>query len=221
VLVSAAALALVLLQVAAAAPKVTPTPSSTPTATPAVRGLVRPRTLQDVARERRLKTGPDAKGSVSTITLGPAPGATPASTPSASPVPDAEAPVADAPSAADVRVTSVSNDRVVDPAGLVRVSGTVRNGGDQAVCGVAILVRILDKKGNYLASAQTTSDVNILPAKETSSFHASVQAPPGVRGARVDPDRRDVTDGSTTMAGDWTVLGGTEAKVVDASACPK
>lgn len=216
---SVAALALVLLQVAAAAPKVTPTP--TPTATPAVRGLVRPRTLQDVARERRLKTGPDAKGSVSTITLGPAPGATPASTPSASPVADADAPAVDAPSAAEVRVVSVSNDRVVDPAGLVRVSGTVRNGGDQAVCGVAILVRILDRKGNYLASAQTTPDVNILPAKETSSFHASVQAPPGVRGSRVDPDRRDVTDGSTTMAGDWTLLGGTEAKVVDASACPK
>jgi hypothetical protein len=37
----------------------------------------------------------------------------------------------------------------------------------------------------------------------------------------VNSDRRDVTDGSTTMAGDWKVLGGSEAKVVDASACPK
>ena len=120
-----------------------------------------------------------------------------------------------------MRVVAVSNDGVVDPAGLVRVSGTVRNGGDQTVCGVAILVRILDSKGNYLASAQTAPDVNILPARETSSFHVSVQAPPGVRGARVDPDRRDVTDGSTTMAGGWTLLGGTEAKVVDASACSK
>jgi hypothetical protein len=190
-----------------------------------VRGLVRPRTLQDVARERRLKTGPDAKGSISEIKLGPAAGASPAatpdSTPSASPAANAETPAADAPNAADVRVVSVSNDRVVDPAGLVRVSGTVRNMGDQALCSVAILVKILDSKGNYLSSAQTSPDVNVLPAKETSSFHASVQAPPGVRGARVDPDRRDVTDGSTSMAGNWTLLGGTEAKVVDASACAK
>ncbi len=120
-----------------------------------------------------------------------------------------------------MRVVAVSNDGVVDSVGLVRVSGTVRNGGDQAVCSVVILVKILDSKGNYLASAQIAPDVNLLPASETSSFHASVQAPPGVRGGRVNPDRRDVTDGSTTMAGDWKLLGGTEAKVVDASACAK
>jgi hypothetical protein len=214
---SLAAFALVLFQTAAAAPEATPTPTPTPT----VRGLVRPRTLQDVARERRLKTGPDVKGTGTTITLGPAPGATPGATPSASPTAGGEAPAADAPSASDVRVVDVSNDGVVDPAGLVRVSGTVRNGGDQTVCGVAILVRILDSKGNYLASTQIAPDVNVLPARETSSFHASVQAPPGVRGARVNPDRRDVTDGSTTMAGDWKLLGGAEAKVVDATACPK
>ena len=218
---SLAALALVLLQAAAAVPDATPTPTPTPT----LRGLVQPRTLQDVARERRLKTGTDAKGTGATITLGPAPGVTPASTPvptpSASPAASGDAPAGDAPIASDVRVVAVSNDGVVDPVGLVRVSGTVRNGGDQTVCGVAILVKILDSKGNYLASAQTAPDVNVLPARETSSFHASVQAPPGVRGARVDPDRRDVTDGSTTMAGDWKLLGGSEAKVVDASACLK
>ncbi len=216
-LLSLAGVLLILLEVAAAAPGATPTPTPTPT----VRGLVRPRTLQDVARERRLKTGSDAKGSVSTITVGPAPGATPGAAPSASPAAGGDAPAADAPSASDLRVVDVSNDGVVDPAGLVRVSGTVRNGGDQTVCGVAILVRILDNKGNYLASAQTAPDVNVLPARETSSFHANVQAPPGVRGARVNPDRRDLTDGSTTMAGEWKLLGGAEAKVVDASACPK
>lgn len=215
-----AAALLVLLQVATATPNASPTPTPTPT----VRGLVRPRTLQDVARERRLKTGPDAKGSVSEIKLGPAAGASPAttpgSTPSASPTANAET-LAEAPSASDVRVMAVSSDGLVDSVGLVRVSGTVRNMGDQAVCSVAILVKIFDSKGDYLASAQTTSDVNVLPAKETSSFHASVQAPPGVRGGRANPDRRDLTDGSTTMGGDWKVLGGTEAKVVDVSACPK
>jgi hypothetical protein len=169
--------------------------------------------------------GPDAKGSVSTISVGPGPGATlastPAATPSESPAPSGEAPAGDAANVSEVRVVAVSNDGVVDSVGLVRVSGTVRNGGDQTVCGVAILVRILDNRGNYLASAQTTADVNLLPPRETASFHAIVQAPPGVRGGRVNPDRRDVTDGSTTMAGDWKVLGGSEAKVVDASACPK
>ena len=216
-----AAFALVLSRVVAATPDVTPTLTPTPTPTPTARGPARPRTLQDVARERRLKTNPDAKGSVSMITVGPAPGATPGATPSASPAPGGDAPAGDAPSASDVRVVDVSNDGVVDPSGVVRVSGTVRNGGDQTVCGVAILVRILDSKGNYLASAQTSPDVNLLPPRETSSFHASVQAPPGVRGARVNPDRRDLTDGSTTMAGDWKLLGGAEAKVLDASACPK
>ena len=216
---SLAAFALVLFQVAAATPVATPTP--TPTPTPKSNGVVRPRTLQDIARERRLKTDPDAKGTGTTITLGPASGATPVATPSALPAPPAEAPAGDAPSASDVRVVAVSNDGVVDPGGLVRVSGTVRNGGDQTVCGVVILVKILDNKGEYLASTQIAPDVNILPARETSSFHASIQAPPGVRGARVDPSRRDATDGSTTMAGEWKLLGGTEAKVVDASACPR
>ena len=216
-LVSFAAFALVLFQAAAAAPGVTPTPTPTPTPS----GPVRPRTLQDVARERRLKTGPDAKGKGTTITLGPAPGATPAATPSASPAAAVETPASDAPSASDVRVVAVTNDGVVDPVGLVRVSGTVRNGGDQTVCGVVILVKILDSRGEYLASTQIAPDVNVLPPRETSSFHANIQAPPGVRGARVDPSRRDASDGSTTMAGDWKLLGGTEAKVVDASACPK
>jgi len=217
--VSLAIFALVLFQAAAATPGATPTP--TPTPTPTASGIVRPRTLQDVARERRLKTGSDAKGTGTTITLGPGPGATPVSTPSAPPPAAAEAPAGDAPNASDVRVVAVSNDGVVDPIGLVRVSGTVRNGGDQTVCGVVILVKILDSKGEYLASTQIAPDVNVLPARETSSFHASIQAPPGVRGARVDPSRKDASDGSTTMAGDWHLLGGTEAKVVDASACPK
>jgi len=215
--VSLATFALVLFQAAAATPGATPTPTPTPKAS----GIVRPRTLQDVARERRLKTDADAKGTGTTITLGPAPGSTPVPTPSASPVAAAEAPAGDAPSASDVRVVSVSNDGVVDPGGLVRVSGTVRNGGDQTVCGVVILVKILDSKGEYLASTQIAPDVNVLPARETSSFHASIQAPPGVRGARVDSSRKDASDGSTTMAGDWNLLGGTEAKVVGVSACPK
>lgn len=222
-----AALALaILLQAAGATPSPAPgiAPSPTPTPTPSSTGFVRPRTLQDLARERRLKTASDAKRTPSGITLGPAPGATPAT--SASPAATLEAPAGDtaggdAPRADDIRVVTVSTDGIVDAVGAVRVSGTIRNAGFQTACGVVLLVKIVDNKGSYLASIQAAPDVSILPSGETTSFHTSVQAPPGVRGARTSPDRRDVTEGSTTMAGDWKVLGGAEAKAVDASACPK
>ena len=57
----------------------------------------------------------------------------------------------------------------------------------------------------------------MIPPGAVVSFRTIVQAPPGVRGARVNPDRRDVTDGSTSMAGDWKLLGGTEATVASAT----
>ncbi|MDL2717657.1 MAG: FxLYD domain-containing protein [Acidobacteriota bacterium] len=221
-----------LLQAAAVTPtpgtRPTPTPTSTPT--PLARGLAQPLTLQDLARGRRLKTEADPKGTPRAITLGPAagvtpgvtPGATLEATPSASPAATAEAPADGASSVADVRVVSVSNDGIVDPTGGVRVTGTIRNSGTQTLCGVMLHVRILDNRGTYLSSAQVAPDVTILQSGETTSFRAIVQAPPGVRGARINPDRqRDVTDGSTTMAGDWKLLGGSEAKVVDAVPCPK
>ncbi|HEX7615657.1 MAG TPA: FxLYD domain-containing protein [Thermoanaerobaculia bacterium] len=212
----------VLLQAAAVTPTPAPEPTFAPTPTPVARGLMRPRTLQDVARERHLKTSAETKGTPRTITLGPAVGGTLGATPSASPpAATPETPRDSAPGAADVRVVTVSNDGIVDAAGGVRVTGTIRNAGDQTVCGIVLLVRILDSRGAYLSSSQTPPDVTILPSGETTSFHTTVQAPPGIRGARTNPDRRDVTDGSTTMAGDWRLLGGAEAKVVDATPCPR
>ena len=101
-------------------------------------------------------------------------------------------------------------------------SGSVRNAGDRPVCGIVITVRILDSRGQYLASGQASPDVGLLAPGEMTSFHATVQAPPGVRGARTNPDRKDVTDGSTSMAGDWKLLGGAEASIASASEnCPK
>ena len=217
-------LALTLLLQAAAVtqtPAPEPTLAPTPTPTPVARGLVRPRTLQDLARERRLKADSDPKGTPRAITLGPAAGGTPGAAPSPSPTAAGETPADSASSTADVRVVSVSNDGIVDANGGVRVAGTIRNAGDRTVCGVVILVRILDNRGAYLSSSQTLPDVTILPSGETTSFHTIVQAPPGIRGTRTNVDRRDLTEGSTTMAGDWRVLGGAEAKVVDATPCPK
>lgn len=218
----------ILLQAAAVTPTPAPEASPAPTPTPSSRVFNPPRTLQDLAKGRHLRTGAETKRTPRTITLGPAasdkpgvaPGTStgsPAATPSASPAAVGDVPVG----AADVRVVSVSNDGIVDATGGVRVAGTIRNAGDQTLCGIVLLVRILDSRGAYLSSSQTPPDVTILPSGETTSFHTIVQAPPGIRGARTNPDRRDVTDGSTSMAGDWRLLGRAEARVVDATPCPR
>ncbi|HVO49720.1 MAG TPA: hypothetical protein VMV60_01910 [Thermoanaerobaculia bacterium] len=205
------ALGLVLLQAAAATPAPQPTLTPTPTPRPASAG---PRTLQDVARERRLGTG--GKGSLVTIsgspsTSSPAPAATPAAGS------DVSAPQPASESAASVHVSTVTNDGVVDGAGAVRVNGTIRNGGYKTACNIVITVKILDSRGLYLASGQATPDTALVPPGEIVTFHTLVQAPPGVRGARTNPDRKDLTDGSTSMGGDWKLLGGTEAAVASAS----
>jgi hypothetical protein len=131
--------------------------------------------------------------------------------------PEAPAPQATPEPAASVHVSTVTNDGIVDGAGAVRVNGTVRNGGYRTACNVVIAVKILDSRGLYLASGQAAPDTALIPSGEIVTFHTLVQAPPGVRGARTNPDRKDVTDGSTTMGGDWKLLGGTEATVASAS----
>lgn len=208
---SLVAIGLVLLQAVAATPSPQPTP--TPTPRPASAG---PRTLQDVARERRLSTG--SKGSLGTISVGPSTASpAPALTPPAETAPVATPEPDPAASTASVRISTVSNDGIVDGTGGVRVNGTIHNGGFKTACNVVIAVKILDDRGIFLASGQATPDTAIIPPGEIASFHTVVQAPPGVRGARTNPDRKDVTDGSTTMGGDWKLLGGTEATVASAS----
>lgn len=199
----------------------TPTTAATPTPTPRP-AAARPRTLQDVARERRLSTG-KGKGSLGTITLGPATtsaapktAAEPAAA-EATPAPEATPTPEPAVASTSVRVVTVSNDGIVDAGGVVRVNGSIRNTGDRYACNVVITVKILDSRGLYLASAQAGPDVAVIPPGEVVSFHAQVQAPPGVRGARANPDRKDLTDGSTTMGGDWKLLGGTEASIANVS----
>ena len=178
-----------------------------------------PRTLQDVARERKLATG-TGKGSLGTISLGPStasppPKGTPEASPSPSPTPESEPEAAV--STASVRVSTASNDGIVDAAGAVRVNGTIKNAGFKPACNVVIAVKILDSRGFYLASGQATPDVAVIQPGEIVSFHTSVQAPPGVRGARTSPDRKDTSEGSTSMGGDWKLLGGTEASIANAS----
>jgi hypothetical protein len=216
--VSVLALGLVLLQAAAATP--TPAPTSAPP-TPTARPAAGPRTLQDVARERKLAGGVKGKATLGTISGGPS---TSSATPGATPEADAEAsPTATpTPSGASVRVTTVSSDGIVDSVGGVRVNGTVRNSGSNPACNVVITVRIMDSHGNYLASGQASPDTAVLQAGEVVSFRTVVQAPPGVRGARSERDRKDVTEGSSTYGGEWKVLGATDAVVSSATEdCPR
>jgi hypothetical protein len=207
--VSLFALAFVLLQAAAATPAAEPAPTRTPTPRPVSAG---PRTLQDVARERRLSGGARGKGSLGTISGSPS---------TASPAPKtggaAATPTPEAAPAASVRVATVSNDGIVDGTGGVRVFGTVRNAGSGPACNVMIAVKIFDSRGDFLASGQAAPDVAVIPPGEVVSFRAAVQAPPGVRGALRNPDRKDLTEGSTSMGGDWKLLGGTEAAVATAT----
>jgi hypothetical protein len=210
---TALALSLVLLQAAAAAPSPAPTPTPRPSA-------AGPRTLQDVARERKLA---NAKGKGSLVTIS---GSGAAASPAPTPAPEASGTPtptpAETPSAASVRVTTVTNDGIVDNTGGVRVNGTVRNSGSNPACNVVVNVRILDSRGDYLSSGQATPDTAVLQPGEVVSFRTIVQAPPGVRGARVDRGRKDVSEGSTTYAGEWKVLGGTEASVASATEdCPR
>ena len=215
------ALGFVLLQAAAATP--TPAPASvSPTPTP--RPAAGPRTLQDVARERKLAGGVKGKATLGTISGGPstssAAGATPVGTPEAGA--EASPTATPTPSGASVRVTTVSSDGIVDSVGGVRVNGTVRNSGSNPACNVVITVRIMDSHGNYLASAQASPDTTLVQAGEVVSFRTIVQAPPGVRGARSDRDRKDVTEGSSTYGGEWKVLGASDAVVSSATEdCPR
>jgi hypothetical protein len=80
----------------------------------------------------------------------------------------------------------------------------------------------MDSHGNYLASGQASPDTAVLQAGEVVSFRTIVQAPPGVRGARSERDRKDVTEGSSTYGGEWKVLGATDAVVSSATEdCPR
>jgi hypothetical protein len=212
--VTGLALGLVLLQAAAA----TPSPAPTPTPRPASAG---PRTLQDVARERKLAGASKGKGTLGTISGGPATSTAPAATPEPSAEP-APTPAPEAASGTSVRVTAVTNDGMVDSTGGVRVNGMVRNAGLNPACNVVVTVRIMDSRGDYLASAQASPDTAVIPPGQVVSFRTVVQAPPGVRGARVTSDRKDVAEGSTTMEGTWKILGGTDATVASASEdCPR
>jgi hypothetical protein len=181
------------------------TPTSTPTPAPAgpapTRVTVdsnRPRTLADVARERRGRSKP--QGSVSA-----AEGTLPRDTPSDR---IAVLPAAGAPA---VRIAA-SHHEPIDGDGHVRFSGSVQNPGAVAACGVHVIYRVYDDHGKPIGTGEaSTQPAQIGPGQE-AAFHGWVSMPPGV----FNPENR-------VSAGDPNVeiryLGRGDAAVVSSEPC--
>ncbi len=183
-------------------PTATPTPAPTPTAAP---DSGRRRTLSDVARERKLRTGgkgavtvaPPAKGSASEK-------GAPAQTPT---------PAGPSRSGA-VEVDSVAHNDVVGARGELIVFGKIRNRGSVPVCNVRVTARLYDNRGLYLMSSEMSPDQAVVAPGETVSFSATVTVPPGVRGSTKEKQLGDGTSlPQSSLEGSWTVLGRPEAEV--------
>ncbi len=79
-------------------------------------------------------------------------------------------------------------------------------------------MKILDSRGDYLSSGQAVAGHGGDPAGGGRELPGrSSRRRRACAGARTNPDRKDTTEGSTTMGGDWKLLGGTEATVASAS----
>lgn len=142
----------VLLLLAAAA--ATPTPSPAPGAKAAPAATPRPRSLADVARDRKLVP---LKGA----------GA------------EAAAPETQGP----LRVEELQDNGAVSD-GLISVYGRVRNTGGVPACRVRLFLRSFDANGVLLSKGETTTDLKVVLPGESVPFGAQLKVPPGVRGSQ-------------------------------------
>jgi hypothetical protein len=108
------------------APSPTPTPTATPTASPTPGGAPKPRSLADIARERKLVP---LRGGA----------AEPAS-------PEAQGPL---------RVEELQDNGAVSD-GYLSVFGRVRNTGRGPACHVRLFLRMFDEHGVLLSKGETT-----------------------------------------------------------------
>ncbi len=144
-------LAVLLLAAAGAA---TPAPSPTPTATPAPEAP-RPKSLADVARERKL---------VPLRGVATAPTA----------VPEAQGPL---------RVEDLEDNGTVSD-GLLSVYGKVRNTGRTPACRVKLFLRAYDEHGVLLSKGEARTDFRVVPPGEAVAFGSQLRVPAGVRGSQ-------------------------------------
>jgi hypothetical protein len=208
----------ILVMMLAAEPSPTLEPSPTPmpkrAPVPATGQYGRPRTLSDVARERKLAIGKGG-GNVS-VASGSGGG-----TAKASPSPDggAVATPADDGLRPNLVVESVRTNDTVGQRGETAVFGNVRNSGRAGACNVRLAIKVFDDRGVYLASGEAAADVSLINPGETVSFAATIQLPPGVAGARREKNLGYGTTGSGgTLEGQWRTLGAAEAAVSTFSA---
>jgi hypothetical protein len=144
---------LLLAAAQAATPAASPTPAATPTPAAAA-GPARPRSLADVARDRKLVPlkGTGADG----------------------PPPEAQGPL---------RVEDLQDNGAVAD-GKLSVFGRVRNTGRTPACHVRLFLRIFDSNGVLLSKGETTTDLKVIPPGEAVSFGGRIPVPPGVRGSQ-------------------------------------
>ncbi len=144
-----------LLFAAAAAATPTPTPAPTPSPTPAE--AAQPRSLADLARDRKLVP---PKGDAGEAAL-----------------PEALGPL---------RVEDLQDNGVVAD-GFLSVYGNVRNTGRVPACRVRLFFRTFDEHGVLLSKGETTTDLKVVAPGESVPFGGRVKVPAGVRGSQERP----------------------------------
>jgi hypothetical protein len=198
-------------QVSSSTPAPTPTalpstPTPVSTATPvAAADPNRPRTLSELAKERRLGR---LTGTGAALVTTPEPEPAPAGTPAASPVVFAAAR-----RSGMLRVEDVQDNGAVAD-GRVSVYGRVRNTGRVPLCRIRIFLTLFDDHGVLLSTGETTTDLKIVSAGEAVTFGGTVKAPAGLRGSSErKPDL--LVDGRS--ATNWQRVGRVQAEIIDAS----
>jgi hypothetical protein len=184
-----------------AAPAATPVPSPPPAARPTpvtAADPSKPRTLADIARERKGRE----KGSGGTFSVAGA------STPEGAAAGSGGASGADAESPI-LRVEDVRRGGVRG-SGRVDVTGQVRNTGATAACSVSLTIRLHDERGRLLVTGTAYPSPSRLAAGATATFEGSVHVPPLV----LNPENRVSAD-----KGEVRYLGRAEAEVASSRAC--
>lgn len=151
--------ALVFLAAAAATPTPSPAPAVTPVSAvaPAPASASRPRSLADVARERKL-VQPKGAGS------------------------EAAAPETQGP----LRVEELQDNGAVAD-GFLSVYGKVRNTGRVPACRVRLFLRTLGDQGVLLSKGEATTDLKVVAPGESVPFGARLKVPYGIRGSQEPP----------------------------------
>jgi phosphotransferase system IIB component len=191
-------LLLMLAQAASPSPTATPAPAVTPTRTPVVTNAIAPKTLQDLARERRGK--PKPPGSLTTYE-------------------------GSAGSGEQTEIASVGRPALrileVQPSGEHKAAGgfvgVVKNVGTLDACAIRLRVEALDRKGTSLGVLEVSAGAAVLHPGETAPFEGVVNT-----GKSVSKEEAELGGGaveSDVRAKGGGVVGSFRATVKSVSEC--